>query len=90
VVHLRLLPLLAKKIFVKEVKLIKPEVIVIRYADGKTFNFSSLTSPSPPSQAGGPSAPDKSSALALLVSKASIESGKLNSSTSRRTHIQWK
>src|SRR5579864_7615730 len=36
VVRPRLLPLLAKKLFVKEIELIKPEVTIVRYADGKT------------------------------------------------------
>src|SRR5262245_7337320 len=46
VVKPRLLPLLAKKVFIKDVELIGPEVTVVRYPDGKTYNFSSLTNSS--------------------------------------------
>ncbi|MCG3205608.1 MAG: hypothetical protein KCHDKBKB_02330 [Elusimicrobia bacterium] len=74
----QLLPLLRKKIFIDELSLIHPQVNIIRHADGKTYNFSNLTSP-PPTSAEGSAAEEKSpSPLAFLVSKVSIESGRLS------------
>jgi hypothetical protein len=45
-VRLALWPLLFHKVVVHEIVLKHPEVTVVRYADGKTFNFSDLLTPS--------------------------------------------
>ena len=44
-----LTPLLFHKVIVRQIVLKKPEVTIIRSADGKTFNFSDLTSSPAPS-----------------------------------------
>jgi uncharacterized protein involved in outer membrane biogenesis len=42
-IKVALTPLLFRKVIVREILLNRPEVSVVRYADGKTFNFSDLT-----------------------------------------------
>lgn len=66
----RLLPLLQKKIFIKDVILVRPHVTIVRLADGKTYNFSDLTASGAPKES-------STSPAAFLVSKAVIENGEL-------------
>ncbi len=77
-------PLLFRKVIVRQIVLKHPEVNIIRFPDGKTFNFSDLTNatvPSPPAGEGG-RRPDegKSESLPflLLVSRAEIQKGALH------------
>ncbi len=76
----RLLPLLQKKVFIKELELVKPQVNVVRNADGKTFNFSSLTATSSTTVTSTASAPAEQapSPLAFLVSKMTLSSGHIS------------
>ena len=46
-VRVRLLPLLAKRVEVDSILLVSPKISVVRFADGKTFNFSDLLSTAP-------------------------------------------
>jgi hypothetical protein len=46
-IHVALWPLLMRKVVVRKLTLNKPEVTIVRYSDGKTFNFTSLTSSAP-------------------------------------------
>ncbi len=80
-----LVPLLFRKVIVRQIILRKPEVRVIRDADGKTFNFSDLTAatvPTPPATAGTPSPSAKgegpSLPFLLVVSRAEIQKGALH------------
>lgn len=89
--HVALWPLLFRKVIVKKLILHEPVVQVTRFADGRTFNFSDLTSPqvstTTPAAA---SAPDTGSPQAtpsakpaeppftLLVSRAEISKGVLH------------
>jgi len=72
-------PLLFRKIIVRQIVLKRPEVAIIRQADGKTFNFSDLTNstaqaaPSP-----SPSESKESLPFLLLVSRAEIQKGALH------------
>jgi hypothetical protein len=85
-IRLSLPPLLFRKIIVRQLALRHPVITIVRYPDGKTYNFSSLIKPStaPVSAAAAPaaSAPAKKPApatpepsLALLVSNASLDNG---------------
>jgi hypothetical protein len=77
-----LVPLLFRKVIVRQIDLVRPEVSVVRLADGKTFNFSDLTGATTPA----PSAPGKEPATSskeslpflLLVSRAEIQKGALH------------
>ncbi len=77
VVQPQLLPLLQKKIFVRNVALTKPNIRVVRFPDGKTFNFSSLVSSSGRSELPQPSAGKTPSPYLFLVSKAVVENGRV-------------
>lgn len=78
-----LLPLLSKSVVIRSVFLKKPDVTIIRLADGKTFNFSDLTetaAPVPPAKGNAPAASGSSepaSSLTLLVSRAEVQQGAL-------------
>lgn len=78
-------PLLFRKVIVRQIILKKPDVRVIRYADGKTFNFSDLTAatvPQTPSSqtqgVGAPAGAKESLPFLLLVSRAEIQKGALH------------
>jgi len=78
VLKFQLLPLLQKKVLIDEVTLESPQIRIVQYADGKTFNFSDLVSPSQeekqtPSETETPS----SQPISLTISKAKISNGKV-------------
>jgi len=73
-----LAPLLFRKVVVRQIILKRPEVMITRYADGKTFNFSDLTAtttPTPPPSSSAAKGEDKSMPFLLLVSRAEIQKG---------------
>lgn len=76
VLKFMLLPLLSKKVMIQEITLEKPRIQVIQFADGKTFNFSDLTS----TAAAKPAAEEKKGTeegapIELTISKANIVDG---------------
>jgi uncharacterized protein involved in outer membrane biogenesis len=76
-----LVPLLFRKIIVRQIILKRPEVAIVRQSDGKTFNFSDLTSstvPAPPSPSTAGSQAKESLPFLLLVSRAEIQKGALH------------
>jgi hypothetical protein len=88
VVKVSLLPLLFHKIMLRELGLRRPVINVVRYKDGKTFNFSDLLTPATTAQASTPApvqasmgsspAPAASgNSFALLVSQADITNGEV-------------
>ena len=74
-----LLPLLFRKVIVRQIVLKRPEVAIVRQADGKTFNFSDLSNSSAPAPAAHPPAGAKESLpFLLLISRAEIQKGALH------------
>jgi hypothetical protein len=76
-----LVPLLFRKIVVRQIILIQPEVAIVRQADGKTFNFSDLTQSTVPTQPGTSASgyeSKESMPFLLLVSRAEIHKGALH------------
>src|SRR5258708_292933 len=78
-----LIPLLFRKVIVRQIILIHPEVTLIRYANGKTFNFSDLTAATTTQAPGttpasGPSGTKERLPFLLLVSRAEIQNGALH------------
>ncbi len=74
-------PLLQKKLAIDKVILDSPQITVIRNADGKTFNFSTLMK-SPPAKADAPKAPEMAKdegpkSVSLTISQASLINGKI-------------
>lgn len=79
-VHIAWPALLAKKVLISNLELIKPRVTLIRNADGTTYNFSDLASPSdaPAAAPSDSSSQPKKSGLDILVAKASLTDGNLS------------
>jgi len=74
-----LLPLLFRKVIVRQIVLKSPEVSIIRQADGKSFNFSDLTNaPAPAATSPSSSEAKESLPFLLLVSRAQIQKGALH------------
>lgn len=76
-IKVSLIPLLFRKVVVRQIQLDAPEVTIVRYADGKTFNFTSLTSPVVANSTTTSSSMARSSEppFLLLVSKAEVRKG---------------
>jgi AsmA protein len=79
----QLLPLLAMKVVVDEVRLEKPSIRVVRLKDGQ-FNFSDLTerpnseaSQADPPSKSAPASEDSGTPINLLVSKLQLQDGQL-------------
>jgi len=68
-----LAPLMFRKVVVREIVLNHPEVSVIRYADGKTFNFSDLTAATTAPVTAPKEEKNESMPFLLLVSRAEIQ-----------------
>lgn len=74
-VHIALLPLLARKVVVHNVKLVNPSVRIVRFPDGK-FNFSDLSGTGTEKPASMPEKKESSS-LQVIVTGISLTGGKL-------------
>ncbi len=72
VLHVRLIPLLFKKVLIKKIELVNPQINIVRAADGKTYNFSSFASTEPKNTAQPTS---EKTIEAFLISKAAIKNG---------------
>ncbi len=78
VLKFQLLPLIRRKVVVDEILLEKPEIQVIRRADGKTFNFSDLMKSSTQTPTAiAPETGEEAAPLDLTISKANISEGRV-------------
>lgn len=71
-----LVPLLFRKVILRQVSLIQPTISIVRMPDGKTFNFSDLTQST--TTATSPSKEREKPPFMFLVSHAAIEKGALH------------
>lgn len=84
VVRPRLLPLLKKQIVIREIRLVKPRISLVRDAAGQKFNFSDLlvqARPLPPVAAAvdiAPSTPTAPAELNVTIGRVLIEQGQVD------------
>lgn len=78
------LPLLKKQLVIREIRLDRPQVRIVQEADGRTYNFSDLVTPSPTASVPAPAPLAKTEGqggrglpLSLVISRARLTNGSI-------------